>query len=371
LIKEKELRIAIFIRGLHNVMGGAEKQLLKIALALAKKGFFIKIITLDSQNPELFFDLSHENISIKFIGNIDPNQKADFFERIRRQIKLYKILRSEKFNVGIAFMTGAYFFSVIPCRITGTPIILSERNSPSMYYITRKSKYKSIIFLSMMLANSITIQFSRFKQNYPRYLQRKFITIPNQIDTIPKPVTTLRENFQFVFAGRLCYQKQILELIHAFNYHCQEYSRSKLLIYGDGELRQHTLELIENLRLRDRIMYLGSSKNIEEVLGNGDVLCIPSLWEGFPNVLGEAMAAGIPAIGYDDCDGVIDMIENEVNGWLVKSPRNQIEFGQKMTQVCNLTNIDNFRTAALEKSKEFESLAIYSQWEKLILRVMI
>ena len=215
MIKDEELRIAIFIRGLHNVMGGAEKQLLKIAFALAEKGFLIKIITLDNQNPELFFKFSHENISLKFIGKIDPNQKADFSERIRRQIKLYKILRSEKFNVGIAFMTGAYFFSVIPCRITGTPIILSERNSPSMYYITRKSKYKSIIFLSMLLAKSITIQFSRFKQNYPRYLQSKFITIPNQIDTIPKPGTNLRANIQFIFAGRIFFQKQICDFVNS------------------------------------------------------------------------------------------------------------------------------------------------------------
>ncbi len=370
MIKNKEVQIAIFIRELHNVMGGAEKQMLKIVNALANKGFIISIITLDIQKPELFFKFPHKNINFNFVGSTRPNQKANLSERIRRQVKIYKILRSKKYNLGIAFMTGAYFFSLIPCRLTGTPIILSERNSPSMYFITRKSKYKSIIFLSMIFATAITIQFSRFKQSYPMYLQKKFTTIPNQIDSIPNLESSPRENFQFVFAGRLCHQKQILELIQAFSYHCQEYLSSTLLIYGDGELRQQVLDKIENLKLGNRIKYLGSAKNIHDVLKSADVLCIPSLWEGFPNILGEAMAAGIPAIGYDDCDGVIDLIEDDVSGWLVKSPRNQSSLAQKMTQVCNKTSLDNFKYEALKKSKQFESLTIYSEWEKLILKEM-
>lgn len=365
----KRKKVVFFIRELHSVMGGAEKQMLKIAHALQEKGFFITIISLDLQVPELFFQFSRHNIEFKFIGGTDPQKKASLWERILRQVKLFWLLRSGNFNLGIAFMTGAYFFSVLPCKLTRTPIILAERNSPSMYFITSKSKYKSIIFLFMILADAITIQFERFRNSYPKYLERKFTVIPNQINAISIRDKQIRKNFNFVFAGRLCYQKQILELIQAFNIHSQHFSDSSLFIFGDGELQNQVINLIDSLGLNNRVKYFGPTKNIDEIFINADILCIPSLWEGFPNILGEAFSAGIPAIGYNDCDGVIDIIENNVNGWLVDRSSDQSSFANKMTEISNLKNISDFSYQALQKSRIFENKSIYDDWEKIVLKI--
>ena len=72
------------------------------------------------------------------------------------------------------------------------------------------------------------------------------------------------------------------------------------------------------LNLQDKISIHEPSSDLTKYFKETDFLCIPSLWEGFPNVLAEALAFGIPAIGFSNCDGVSDLLENNVNGWLIK-----------------------------------------------------
>jgi glycosyltransferase involved in cell wall biosynthesis len=89
-------------------------------------------------------------------------------------------------------------------------------------------------------------------------------------------------------------------------------------MFGDGELSQQLQIEIRGLPidLQSRITLSPPTENVDSILSQTDILCAPSSWEGFPNVVAESLAAGLPVIGFRDCDGVSDLIRPGVNGWL-------------------------------------------------------
>jgi hypothetical protein len=166
-------------------MGGMEKQLLNIADELTNFGHDVFIISLDQNHPKPFFEF---NSKIKFIylnlGNsADP---ASNLVRLKRQIATYKAIKTNNISTTICFMTGAFWFAVIPAKIANSRVILAERNGPSIYTRTSAYKMRRIYFLSMVLSNNITVQFPSYICEYPKYLRKRMRAIPNYITEFGK-----------------------------------------------------------------------------------------------------------------------------------------------------------------------------------------
>ena len=60
--------------------------------------------------------------------------------------------------------------------------------------------------------------------------------------------------------------------------------------------------------------FLPPRKKLNSLYLKSDLFCLPSLWEGFPNVVGEALAFGLPVVGFRDCSGVKELITDNLNG---------------------------------------------------------
>jgi glycosyltransferase involved in cell wall biosynthesis len=132
---------------------------------------------------------------------------------------------------------------------------------------------------------------------------------------------------EFIFGnvGRLHKQKGHEFLLHAFT---KLNNRARLAIVGDGELRYKLIELAEELQINDRVIFLGARTDIYEFLSAIDVFVMPSLWEGQPIALLEALASGKPCIA-SAVDGIPELIADGVNGYLV-APKNIAELTQTM-----------------------------------------
>lgn len=310
------LKIAILTRGLSNVMGGMERQLLSIASGLLDRGHNVAIISLDQNAAKPFFE---SDPRIEFVGLSigDSTIRASFTERFQRQKKVFKIFKHLKIDVAITFMTGSFWFSILPARALGIPVILAERNGPSIYTRTKVRRMRQAIFASMALASAITIQFESYRQSYPIYLRKRIVTIPNKI---PNFVVINRQEirpFVFLFAGRLSNQKQINELVMAFVEFNKRHNDTLLVIYGEGEQKTNIEKLIKANSVDNVIRMHPVTRNIEEAFSSANVLIAPSLWEGFPNSVAEALAAGLPVGGFTDCEGVRDLVMSGSSGWLV------------------------------------------------------
>ena len=160
----------------------------------------------------------------------------------------------------------------------------------------------------------------------------KSVVVHNGIDLIKfNPDCAKRKNlrtelniaqdaFVICFIGRMTAQKDPLTLIKAFKEINSEYSNAVLLMVGDGELKENAIALTRELGLEKSVIFQRSRIDVADILFSSDIFCLPSLWEGFPIALLEAMAMR-KAVVATEVDGSVEIIQNKKNGILVK-PQN-------------------------------------------------
>lgn len=361
------LRIAIFTRELNNVLGGMEKQLLQLATKLTDAGHTVTVFSLDLKNTAPFYSYDYSSINFWNIAGADPKSHANLKSKITRQIATFKAVRDFKPDIAITFMFGAFLYSRIPTFLNRVPLIISERNSPTIYKVTRVSKFKHLIFLSMLFSKKITVQFERFESFYPFYLRRKIVTIPNFLAEIKSREMVRNQEFTFLFAGRFSFQKQVSQLLQAYLEFAEKYPDTKFRIIGKGEDSEKLKEMVLNHKNGYKVQILEPMYEVSEILNGIDVLCITSIWEGFPNILAEALVFGIPAIGFSNCDGVADLIEDGYNGWLEKDD------GQQSTYIRLLErgylaseNLDKFSINARRSMEVYDNELSIAKWLEII-----
>ncbi|GGB16699.1 glycosyltransferase family 4 protein [Puia dinghuensis] len=121
-----------------------------------------------------------------------------------------------------------------------------------------------------------------------------------------------------LFIARFTKQKQPLAMIRAFKEAADAVPGMHLLMVGDGELREEALRLSADLGLGDRITFQTFRQDVPDVLAAADIFVLPSLWEGLPIGLLEAMAMG-KAIIASDVDGTGEVLKHRENGLLVQT----------------------------------------------------
>lgn len=122
----------------------------------------------------------------------------------------------------------------------------------------------------------------------------------------------------FVFVGRLVGDKGVNELVEAFDKLSKEYTDIKLYLVGGKEeqldpLKPDTLEIIEK---NASILAVGKQSDVRPYLAASDIFVLPSYREGFPNVVLEASAMGLPCI-VSDVNGATDAIQEGINGLII------------------------------------------------------
>jgi len=116
--------------------------------------------------------------------------------------------------------------------------------------------------------------------------------------------------------GRLCEQKDHATLIKAARILREEFSDLVILIAGEGPLMESLHSEIAENRVEENVRIIGYRKDIAALLSLADIFVLPSLYEGMPLALLEAMAAGKPIVAAD-VPGIQGIIEDGVNGFLV------------------------------------------------------
>lgn len=123
----------------------------------------------------------------------------------------------------------------------------------------------------------------------------------------------------FLFSGSLSMRKGADLVARAFVRLAHEVSGVRLLIVGDGELRESLLRTLEPVKERVEFTGFTAWEQLPAVYSNADVLCVPSRYDGWGLVAPEGLAAGMPVIGSDRMGAALDLIKSGVNGWLTKA----------------------------------------------------
>jgi glycosyltransferase involved in cell wall biosynthesis len=147
--------------------------------------------------------------------------------------------------------------------------------------------------------------------------QQKFspIPVPGRKD-VRAEVGIASDAVMVLFIARFTLQKQPLAMIEAFSRALKEAPDLQLLMVGDGELKAESVALVEKYGIADRVRFQTFRQDVPDVLAAADIFVLPSLWEGLPIGLLEAMAMGRAVIA-SDVDGTVEVVEDGVNGRLV------------------------------------------------------
>jgi glycosyltransferase involved in cell wall biosynthesis len=170
--------------------------------------------------------------------------------------------------------------------------------------------------------------------------------------------------------GRLVWQKGFEYLIRAAPEVLKKCPEARFLIVGEGPLQNELILTSEKLNVADRIIFSGFRNDIKEILASIDVLAMPSLLEGLPMVLLEAMAMAKPIVA-TRIDGITEVLENSKTGLLVPA-KNSHALAEAIVGILDDNEKANFfgqnaREAAKEKFSVKKMVEqIESAYEKLL-----
>ena len=235
-------------------------------------------------------------------------------------MQLIKLFRKEKPDI---IHTHLYVMSyVLPAAI----ITNRKRIVHTVHSVADKELRKSvrrIMHIAYKLFNVIPVAISNHikKTVHDEYGidNKKIKCIYNGVDTLKFKNNENRANkeiIEIVHVGKFRKEKNHRLLIEAFYLALNEVSNIRLKLVGDGDLRSEIEELVEELDIKDKVVFRGIQKNINDELKTADIFVLSSDWEGIPLSIIEAMASGLPIIS-TNAGGVVDILNNNETGILV------------------------------------------------------
>lgn len=172
-----------------------------------------------------------------------------------------------------------------------------------------------------------------------------------------------------VACGRLAEQKGYPYLLRAFARVVQN-EQANLWILGEGPLKTNLVRLAESLGISGHVEFLGFRDNPGAYMKVADVFVLSSLWEGFGNVIVEAMGEGTPVVSTDCPHGPGEIIENGRNGLLVP-PADEKALADALLRVLNDEKLRaSLAEAALIRAKDFSPDQITAQYAAVFDKVL-
>lgn len=308
--------VALYFYRLSGAAGGAERMVCQLAGALAARGFEVHLISWDDGDAIAFYP-------------IDPAVRwtklgfaAGHMDKLRRIQALHSVLRSNSIKVLVGFVMSGDRTVFAAAKLAGVKLVAAERNAPEMYRFRYGAIKRWATFCLLGLADRIVVQMESYVAGYPLHLHGRIVSISNPVPIAQFSAKPDRADstgmFTILTVSRLDpVQKRVGCLVGAFSRVANRFPNWCLRIIGDGPEESDLCKRIQKSGLKDRVKIEPSTHDVFDAYAQSHLFVIPSLWEGFPNALAEAMSHRLPAVGFSKAAGVVDLIAPD-GGWLAE-----------------------------------------------------
>lgn len=302
-------RIVLVQSGLGS--GGTEKIVAMLARHFTRRGHTITVLAIRGDPSNGYYKMP-EGTTVRTLEAEEGAEAAK--QTTRRIIWLRRSFRELETDLVISFLTKINIQTSIACL--GLPIrrIASERNNfktQPMHPFWRKAMAPTLA-----MADAVVMLTKGSLDALPAYARRHARVIPNPCPSVTRAPPRFIPQ-RLIAVGRLCDQKGFDTLIRAVGLARQNVPDISLTIFGDGENRKELEALRGSLGLENAIAMPGASASPHDWVGEGGIFALSSRYEGFANVLSEALAHGF-AIMTTRCDwGPEDIVEHGRSGLMV------------------------------------------------------
>lgn len=367
------MKIAIMVSGFPpRWLGGTELATHDIARHLVKRGYEVHVITsLDEAVPK---DSIEEGFYVHRIGF----PKIKFLGVVVFWLKALRVLKRINPDIVHAQSTGIGISAFLAKKLLGKPYVVYCRGSE--VYLSWLFT-KPMLKLALKNANAVIALTEDMKAEIQKICSGEILVIPNGID-LESFENFSREKARaklqikmgeevILFVGTLRPIKGVKYLIQAMDIIAKQDAGIKLVLVGDGEERQALEELVKELDLEEDVKFIGKVPNEEvpEYMVGSDAFVLPSLSEGFPNVVLEAMASALPIVA-SKVGGLPEIVKDGENGFLVE-PKNP---GQIAEKVLLLFGGEELRKSISrnnkEKAKDYSWESVVERLEEVYLEVL-
>lgn len=315
------VRIAFCITDLDP--GGAERALVHLVTSLDRTEWDPVVFCL-SEPGALVPELEAAHVPVVCLG---ANRGDGFFRRLRCVWNLTRELRA--LSPRPRLMQTFLFHANLAGRIAGrlarldrivSGIRVAEKGSRWHLWLDWLTNW--LVDINVCVSQAVA-DFSRESGGLD---SQKLRVIPNGVDyerfadAEPADLTTLgipHECQVIITVGRLDEQKGHRFVIEAMPAVLRQQSDARLLIVGKGPLQNELLHLSRQLGVANNIHFAGWRPDVPALMRASHCLVLASIWEGMPNVVLEAMAAGIPIVS-TEVEGVKELLEPNVSGLVVQ-----------------------------------------------------
>lgn len=319
--------ILLFTESLGS--GGAERQLVGLAVALKKQGYNVTVMTyIENQ----FYEPVLREHSVKFI--LCKSEKNKYV----RLFHVAKIISEMRPDTVISFLSSSNQMMCLLKPIMRFRLIVSERNTTVKWGRYEKVLFRLYRFADVVVANS-HYECENIK-THEQALQNKTIAITNYVDTCLFAPADHNANKvpTILCVGRVTEQKNVLRFIDAVKQIKDKGLVFKVKWFGDQTDFEYS-SLVSNklnaLNLHDVLHFYKPSQNILQEYQNADIFCLPSIREGYPNVVCEAMSCELPIACGNICENP-KIVKDDVNGYLF-NPYDAAEISQILERLICLT----------------------------------
>lgn len=300
----------------HLQSGGAERTVSYLSSYFAKKDWEVTVLSL---SDDVFYQLDPD-VHLVTLGI--PTTAHSFLSRYTNIIKRYhsvgRFLKKSPQDVVVCLLPemAKYVFPLLKKKQFS--LITSERINPAAISDPKVLALKKKVYRN---SDGIVFQTQRAKEFYDADIQAKGIVIHNAVgnELVYQVPDAIERKKKITAIGRIDAQKDYPTLLKAFARVTAKHPAYRLEIFGSGSdaVRSELEQLAETLGVRKQVVFRGAHS--DAILQAADSACyvMSSLFEGMPNALMEAMAAGIPCISTDCPNGPAELIESEKNGLLV------------------------------------------------------